>query len=136
MEPVAVANRPAEALAEAQIAVEEAAAASGRIAVVAMAVVGAAVELAAPAAGLAAPAAGVAVTAKPGVAGSADTKGPQELGSPGSKNLLCRRLERQEIGVKSIAVGFALVVAGADFGKDCSGSFVVAGKPHRSAELS
>lgn len=129
MEPVAVANRPAEALAEAQIAVEEAAAASGRIAVVAMAVVGAAVELAAPAAG-------VAVTAKPGVAGSADTKGPQELGSPGSKNLLCRRLERQEIGVKSIAVGFALVVAGADFGKDCSGSFVVAGKPHRSAELS
>jgi hypothetical protein len=128
MELVAVANRPAEALAEAQIAVEEVAAASGRIAVVAMAVVGAAVELAAPAAG-------VAVTAKPGVAGSADTKGPQELGSPGSKNLLCRRLERQEIGVKSIAVGFALVVAGADFGKDCSGSFVVAGKPHRSAEL-
>lgn len=129
MEPVAVANRPAVALVEAQIAFEEAAAASERIAVVAMAVVGAAVELAAPEPG-------VAVTAKAVVAGSADTKGPQQLGSPGSKNLLCRRLERQEIGLKSIAVGFALVVAGADFGKDSSGSFVVAGKPHRSAELS
>jgi len=129
MEPVVVANRPAVALAEAQTAVEEAAAASERPAVVAMPVVRLAVELAAPAAG-------VAVSAKAVAAGSADTKGPQELGSPGSKSLLCLRLERQEIGLKSIALGFALVAVGADFGKDCSGSFVVADKPHYPVELS
>lgn len=129
MEAVAVANRPAVALVEAQIAAEEAAAASERIAVVAMPVVRPAVELAAPAAG-------VAVTAKAVAAGSADTIGSQELGSPGSKNSLRLRLERQEIAPKSIAVGFAMVVAVADFGKDCSGSSVVAGKPHRSAQLS
>jgi len=66
---------------------------------------------------------------------AADTEGPLGLNSLDNKNLWCLPPERQVIGWRSIVLGFALAVAGADLGKDCSGNLGVAGTPHRSVEL-
>ena len=138
-----VASRPA--VVEARIAIDVAAALE-RIAVAAFAVAkpgvaataaGPAVTVPEVAVGSAAPGMQVGMEHRAGqyLPAAADMEGSLDLDSLDNKNWWGLLAERQVTGWWSIVAGFALAVAGAELGKDCSGSLDVAGIPHHSVDL-